>query len=76
MYDEEETTFIYADPPYNIKDVLYGHKGNMHKQFDHERFADMVEKCLCQVMISYNDLLTLYIDLTSGVCMITSTLTQ
>ena len=55
MYAEDETTFIYADPPYNIKDVLYGHKGGMHKQFDHERFADMVDGCLCQVMISYND---------------------
>jgi len=55
LYAEDETTFIYADPPYDIKDVLYGNKGSMHKGFDHDRFANLVDKCLCQVMISYND---------------------
>ena len=52
---DEKLTFIYADPPYNIKDVLYGNKGQMHKGFDHARFADVMDACLCNVMISYND---------------------
>lgn len=52
---DEQLTFIYADPPYNIKDVLYGNKGQMHKGFDHARFADVMDACLCNVMISYND---------------------
>jgi len=52
---DDTLTFIYADPPYNIKDVLYGKKGQMHKGFDHARFADVMDACLCNVMISYND---------------------
>ena len=41
----DDNTFIYVDPPYNIKDNLYGHKGSMHKGFDHARFADIMD-CL------------------------------
>jgi len=52
---DDKFTFIYADPPYDIKDVLYGNKGSMHKGFDHARFADVMDACLCNVMISYND---------------------
>ena len=32
-------SFVFLDPPYAIKDNLYGTKGNLHKQFDHEMFA-------------------------------------
>jgi len=52
---DDTYTFIYADPPYDIKDVLYGNKGSMHKGFDHARFADVMDAQLCNVMISYND---------------------
>ena len=52
---EEDDVFIYADPPYNIKDNLYGHKGDMHKGFDHAKFADIMDEQLCNVMISYNN---------------------
>ena len=52
---DEDNVFIYADPPYNIKDNLYGHKGDMHKGFDHARFADIMDEQLCNVMISYNN---------------------
>ena len=51
----DDNTFIYVDPPYNIKDNLYGHKGAMHKGFDHARFADIMDGHLCNVMISYNN---------------------
>ena len=55
LCSDTQKVFIYADPPYDIKDVLYGNKGSMHKGFDHSRFADEMDKCLCNVMISYND---------------------
>tara|TARA_B100001996_G_scaffold302412_1_gene243031 strand:+ start:1447 stop:2322 length:876 start_codon:yes stop_codon:yes gene_type:complete len=55
LVSDETLTFIYADPPYDIKDALYGNKGGMHRGFDHERFADVMDKCLCNVMISYNN---------------------
>ncbi len=55
LRSNDTLTFIYADPPYDIKDHLYGHKGDKHRGFDHERFADVMDDCLCNVMISYND---------------------
>ena len=51
----DDNTFIYVDPPYNIKDNLYGHKGEMHKGFDHTRFADVMDDTMGNVMISYNN---------------------
>lgn len=55
LKSDDTLTFVYADPPYDIKDVLYGNKGNMHKGFDHARFADEMDSWLCNVMISYNN---------------------
>ena len=51
----DDNTFIYVDPPYNIKDNLYGHKGQLHKGFDHARFADIMDDTMGNVMISYNN---------------------
>ena len=51
----DDNTFIYVDPPYNIKDNLYGHKGDMHKGFNHERFAEIMDDTMGNVMISYNN---------------------
>jgi DNA adenine methylase len=31
-------TFWFLDPPYDIKDNLYGNKGSMHKGFNHQEF--------------------------------------
>ena len=55
LVSAETLTFIYADPPYDIKDALYGHKGDKHRGFDHAKFADTFDSCLCNVMISYNN---------------------
>ena len=55
LVSDETLTFIYADPPYDIKDALYGHKGDKHRGFNHAAFADSMDKCLCNVMISYNN---------------------
>jgi DNA adenine methylase len=46
--------FIYLDPPYEIKDNLYGNKGSMHKGFDHDLFAKRMDFCDCDSLISYN----------------------
>ena len=47
-------TFVFLDPPYDIKDFLYGKNREMHKSFDHNRFADDVYNCVHKFMITYN----------------------
>lgn len=47
-------TFFYLDPPYDIKDNLYGNKGKMHKGFDHDLFAKRMDFCESDCLISYN----------------------
>ena len=54
MLSDEEGTFIYLDPPYEIKSNLYGRKGDMHKGFDHDQFANMCDKSTSPILISYN----------------------
>jgi DNA adenine methylase len=46
--------FMYLDPPYDIKDNLYGRKGSMHKGFDHDKFASDCYACYMHQLISYN----------------------
>ena len=46
--------FIFLDPPYDIKDFLYGKNREMHKSFDHDRFAGEVYKCKSKFMVTYN----------------------
>ncbi|MDV0447715.1 Modification methylase DpnIIA [Methanosarcinaceae archaeon Ag5] len=59
MTNCHKDTFIFLDPPYlNVKESrLYGVKGNLHRDFDHERFADTVEKCgnKCKWLITCDD---------------------
>ena len=54
LMDNEWDTFVYLDPPYDIKDNLYGKKGSMHKGFDHDRFAKNCDECFMPQLISYN----------------------
>ena len=54
LMDNEWDTFVYLDPPYDIKDNLYGKKGSMHKGFDHDRFATDCDECFMPQLISYN----------------------
>ena len=44
----------YLDPPYLIKSLLYGKKGNTHKDFDHEELALSLRNRERWVL-SYND---------------------
>ena len=46
--------FMYLDPPYDIKDNLYGKKGEMHKSFDHDKFADDCDQSNIDMLVSYN----------------------
>lgn len=45
---------IYADPPYLINQKLYGNKGNMHTDFNHELLANMLN-CRGNFILSYNN---------------------
>lgn len=63
-YDYEEVikqkgkdVFIFLDPPYfsSTKSALYGKNGNLHKYFDHERFANSIKKCEHKWLITYDD---------------------
>jgi len=55
MLTDDSETFVYLDPPYDIKDNLYGKKGGMHSGFDHDKFATDCDSFSCDQMISYNN---------------------
>lgn len=52
-----ENVFIFLDPPYYsaTKSALYGKNGNLHKDFDHERFARIMKNCPHNWLITYDD---------------------
>ena len=52
--DGFDDTFVFLDPPYDIKDFLYGKNREMHRSFDHDKFAEEVHKCKHKFMITYN----------------------
>jgi len=54
MMDGNKGVFMYLDPPYDIKDNLYGRKGSMHKGFDHDKFAVDCDANTMDQLISYN----------------------
>jgi len=54
MMDGDTGAFMYLDPPYDIKDNLYGNKGSMHKGFDHDKFAADCDLNNMDMMVSYN----------------------
>ena len=46
---------IYLDPPYEIGSNLYGKKGAMHADFDHDKFAAICGESEQQLIVSYNN---------------------
>ena len=52
--DIHDDLFMYLDPPYDIKDNLYGKSGSMHKGFDHDEFAYNCSQSKVHQLISYN----------------------
>ena len=53
-HEMHDGIFMYLDPPYDIKDNLYGKKGSMHKGFDHDKFAKDCDEHDIPMMVSYN----------------------
>jgi len=49
--------FIFLDPPYysTTKSALYGKNGNLHKSFDHEKFAELLKETKYKWLITYDD---------------------
>jgi DNA adenine methylase len=54
LMDGNKGAFMYLDPPYDIKDNLYGNKGSMHKGFDHDKFAADCDNNDMDQLVSYN----------------------
>ncbi|MCL2845851.1 MAG: DNA adenine methylase [Chitinivibrionia bacterium] len=54
---EGENVFVFLDPPYYsaTKSALYGKNGNLHKSFDHKRFAENMKNCKHKWLITYDD---------------------
>lgn len=52
-----KNVFIFLDPPYYsaTKSALYGKNGNLHKGFDHQRFANVMQNCPHKWLITYDD---------------------
>jgi len=52
-----EDVFLFLDPPYfsATKSALYGKNGNLHKMFDHIRFADVMKNTSHKWLITYDD---------------------
>jgi DNA adenine methylase len=46
--------FLYLDPPYLIKQALYGYKGSTHNGFDHQGLYELLYKRDSWIL-SYND---------------------
>lgn len=52
-----KNVFIFLDPPYYsaTKSSLYGKNGNLHKLFDHKRFATVMKNVSHKWLITYDD---------------------
>ena len=57
IQQDGEDVFIFLDPPYHsaTKSALYGKNGNLHKGFDHLRFAGTMKACPHKWLITYDD---------------------
>ena len=54
LLTDDQKCFTYLDPPYDIKDNLYGKKGSMHNGFNHDDFAADCDRFIGHQLISYN----------------------
>ncbi len=52
-----DDVFLFLDPPYYsaTKSALYGKNGNLHKMFNHERFANVMKQTKHKWLITYDD---------------------
>jgi site-specific DNA-adenine methylase len=54
LLTDRKDVFTYLDPPYDIKDNLYGKKGSMHNGFNHDDFAFDCDRYVGHQLVSYN----------------------
>ncbi len=54
LLTDRRDVFTYLDPPYDIKDNLYGKKGSMHNGFNHDDFASDCDRYIGDQLVSYN----------------------
>tara|TARA_B100001564_G_scaffold121546_1_gene101434 strand:+ start:672 stop:1502 length:831 start_codon:yes stop_codon:yes gene_type:complete len=54
LLTDRKDVFTYLDPPYDIKDNLYGKKGSMHNGFNHDDFASDCDRYVGPQLVSYN----------------------
>lgn len=58
VLDEKgEKVSIFLDPPYfsATKSALYGKNGNLHKSFNHAKFAGSLKNCRHKWLLTYDD---------------------
>jgi len=57
LFEDGDGVFIFLDPPYysTTKSRLYGKNGDLHLNFDHNRFANNMKKCKHLWLITYDD---------------------
>ena len=57
LFTPGDNVFIFLDPPYwsATQSRLYGVNGELHSQFDHERFADNMRRCPHKWLLTYDD---------------------
>jgi DNA adenine methylase len=57
LFEEGEGVLIFLDPPYysTTSSKLYGKRGHLHTGFDHQRFAENMQKCPHLWLITYDD---------------------
>ncbi len=55
--EKGENVFVFLDPPYfaATKSALYGKNGQLHKIFDHQRFAETMKNCPHRWLITYDN---------------------
>jgi len=57
VYTPGEDVFLFLDPPYYsvAQSRLYGKRGELHLQFDHQRLAKVLKNCSHQWLLTYDD---------------------
>ncbi|MFN6565157.1 MAG: DNA adenine methylase [Nostoc sp. ChiSLP01] len=57
LQKEGEKVFLFLDPPYfsATKSKLYGKDGDLHTSFQHQIFAELLQQCHHQWLITYDD---------------------
>jgi DNA adenine methylase len=57
LFEPGNEVFIFLDPPYysQSKSKLYGNKGDLHTAFNHKQFAENMQKCKHQWLITLDD---------------------